>query len=207
MLGRESAHRAVKWLHELGLDGVVLGEEGQLGNELKVVSRIVGGEEGTAGFAMMLAAWAIDRGMDGDGEFVRRWRRAILLTNDERDALRRIIRNVHVMCEPGFAKRDIAFRKRLYRDDLFDYSMRLLRAIDNDIAEKIDDDFLQLTGMKSGISPVALISGDDLVAMGLSSGPAYKRILDRVYDAQLREEVCSREEALAMARRLVAEAK
>ena len=40
--------------------------------------------------------------------------------------------------------------------------------------------------------------------MGLSPGPAFKTILDQVYDAQLREEITSRETALRLAQKLVA---
>lgn len=49
-----------------------------------------------------------------------------------------------------------------------------------------------------------LVTGHDLHALGLRKGPAYRTILDRLLKARLNEEVRTREEALALARDLVA---
>lgn len=54
------------------------------------------------------------------------------------------------------------------------------------------------------VAPPPLLTGDDLIAMGVPPGPRYKRILDAVYDAQLNGELNDRQAAAAMARRLVA---
>ncbi len=51
-------------------------------------------------------------------------------------------------------------------------------------------------------APSALISGDDLTAAGLVPGPAFKRILHEVYDAQLENRVSGRDDAIDMARRI-----
>ena len=53
------------------------------------------------------------------------------------------------------------------------------------------------------LDPPPLVSGNDLAAFGIPSGPQYKTLLQRVRDAQLDEEVRSKEEALAMVRKLV----
>lgn len=55
------------------------------------------------------------------------------------------------------------------------------------------------------IDPPALISGHDLLAMGLPPGRAVGRILEAVREAQLDGTVQSRNEALALARKLAAE--
>ncbi len=47
------------------------------------------------------------------------------------------------------------------------------------------------------IRPPALISGKDLIALGLSPGPQFGKILGEAYDLQLEEKLTSREEALA----------
>lgn len=52
------------------------------------------------------------------------------------------------------------------------------------------------------VAPIPLLTGDDLVAMGMSPGPAFKNILNQVYDAQLENRVNSRDEAMAMVRSL-----
>ncbi|MDR5683883.1 MAG: CCA tRNA nucleotidyltransferase [Armatimonadota bacterium] len=55
------------------------------------------------------------------------------------------------------------------------------------------------------IRPPRLITGDDLIAMGMRPGPAFARILETVADAQLEGRVRSREEALELAARVAAE--
>jgi hypothetical protein len=48
------------------------------------------------------------------------------------------------------------------------------------------------------LNPPPLLTGNDLLAEGMPSGPEYKTLLQRVRDAQLDGEVCSKAEALAM---------
>ncbi|KKN97027.1 hypothetical protein LCGC14_0162780 [marine sediment metagenome] len=56
------------------------------------------------------------------------------------------------------------------------------------------------------IAPPPLVSGEDLLGLGLSESPKLGRILNKLYDAQLNEELKSRRTALAEARRMVTEA-
>ena len=48
-----------------------------------------------------------------------------------------------------------------------------------------------------------LLSGDDLCALGLAPGPAFRRLLAAVEEAQWEGEVATREEALALVRQLI----
>jgi poly(A) polymerase len=50
------------------------------------------------------------------------------------------------------------------------------------------------------LKPGRLITGADLITMGLTPGPAFSRILTAIEDAQLEGAVTTREEALALAR-------
>lgn len=50
------------------------------------------------------------------------------------------------------------------------------------------------------VAPPPLIDGEDLIAMGLSPGPMFKAVLDRVYRAQLEGEITTREQARDLAR-------
>uniref|UniRef100_A0A7C3ZDC9 HD domain-containing protein n=1 Tax=Desulfobacca acetoxidans TaxID=60893 RepID=A0A7C3ZDC9_9BACT len=50
--------------------------------------------------------------------------------------------------------------------------------------------------------PPRLLSGDDLVALGLTPGPEFRRLLTAVEEAQWEGEIATREEALALVRRL-----
>ena len=52
---------------------------------------------------------------------------------------------------------------------------------------------------REAIDPPPLITGDDLVEMGMRPGPRFKSILDKVRDAQLNMTISSRDEALAIA--------
>jgi poly(A) polymerase len=51
------------------------------------------------------------------------------------------------------------------------------------------------------VAPPPLITGDDLEAAGLKPGPAFKKILDAVYDEQLEGRVKTKKEAMAFAMR------
>jgi poly(A) polymerase len=50
------------------------------------------------------------------------------------------------------------------------------------------------------LKPEPWVSGKDLIALGYKPGPIFGRILRAVYDEQLEERICSREEALAWIR-------
>jgi poly(A) polymerase len=56
------------------------------------------------------------------------------------------------------------------------------------------------------VAPPPLVTGADLIAMGYEPGPAFGRALEAVRTAQLDGDVVTREEASALARRLVDEA-
>jgi len=55
------------------------------------------------------------------------------------------------------------------------------------------------------VRPPRLVSGDDLKALGLPPGPAYKRILETIEDAQLEGKVSDREAALHMAKKMASQ--
>ncbi|MBX7246803.1 MAG: CCA tRNA nucleotidyltransferase [Candidatus Sumerlaeaceae bacterium] len=54
----------------------------------------------------------------------------------------------------------------------------------------------------AGNLPPPLVTGDDLIALGKKPGPAFRKILTAVQDAQLESRVSNRDEALAMLRNL-----
>ena len=55
--------------------------------------------------------------------------------------------------------------------------------------------------------PKPMVTGSDLMAMGLSEGVRLGQIVSELYDAQLNEEFDSRRQALAAARKLIAQSK
>lgn len=58
----------------------------------------------------------------------------------------------------------------------------------------------------AAVAPPPLVSGHDLLRLGPAPGPLYKKLLDRVYYAQLNDEVLNKAEAMALVRRLLQEA-
>ncbi|MFO0917123.1 MAG: CCA tRNA nucleotidyltransferase [Planctomycetaceae bacterium] len=63
------------------------------------------------------------------------------------------------------------------------------------------EEFLAQTP-QAAINPPPLITGDDLIQLGMSPGPRFREWLDQIRDAQLNEELHTREDALALAQRL-----
>lgn len=53
------------------------------------------------------------------------------------------------------------------------------------------------------IDPPPLVTGNDLLELGLAAGPRFREILERIRDAQLEGTITTRAEGLAMAERLV----
>ncbi|MFQ5687643.1 MAG: CCA tRNA nucleotidyltransferase [Candidatus Scalindua sp.] len=53
------------------------------------------------------------------------------------------------------------------------------------------------------IKPEPLITGNDLIAMGLKPGPIFSKILDAIKDEQLEQKITTKEEALKKAKELV----
>jgi poly(A) polymerase len=53
------------------------------------------------------------------------------------------------------------------------------------------------------LDPPPLLTGDDLIAMGIKPGKSFRTILDSVRDAQLNEEISTRDEAMELARQLL----
>jgi poly(A) polymerase len=62
----------------------------------------------------------------------------------------------------------------------------------------------ELTGklqelQKTDFAPPPLLTGDDLAAAGWTPGPIFKRVLDAVYDAQLEDQITTKEHAIKLA--------
>ena len=60
------------------------------------------------------------------------------------------------------------------------------------------DEYLARTP-QTVIDPPPLITGDDLKSLGLKPGPDFKTLLDTIRDAQLNDQVITRDQALALA--------
>jgi len=99
--------------------------------------------------------------------------------------------------------------KRLFAEDGFEELAELWRAdclASGGAAGPYEDLMARYRALgRQAIRPAPLITGDDLIAMGLEPGPAFRDILEAVYDAQLEGRVATRDDALALARTIAAE--
>jgi poly(A) polymerase len=133
----------------------------------------------------------------------RAMRDALKISNDELDALVEILEPLTQLL--GAEEPTLAAKKRFLARPTSGDSRLLMRAIaalemNAQRIASLEAEFEQL--IKTDVSPTPLLTGDDLVAAGFRPGPAFKGILDAVYDAQLEGRIATREEALQMASRI-----
>ncbi len=126
--------------------------------------------------------------------------RRLKLSNDETDRIVWLVAHQNDLDDA--ARLSLAALKRSLAHPYCVDLLKLLRAdrIANSLSlESIEfcEDFLAKTPTEV-IDPVPLVTGDDLIALGLKPGPLFKSILVVIQDAQLNLEIESREEALAM---------
>jgi poly(A) polymerase len=195
MLSEPARARAVELLEEFGLDAVVLDEPHAVS-----AGRRIETPPADVPFAWALAAWALDRAGSGseaecDPGLPDRWRRALLLSNEEisdlRDGLgcRRALRT--------FGDLPVSGRKRLAAKAAFPMALWLVRREDPDRAASVEAWLGSVPPAERW--PAPLLSGQDLIAAGLAPGPTFKRVLDAVFDEQLNGAIASRADAIARA--------
>jgi poly(A) polymerase len=92
----------------------------------------------------------------------------------------------------------VAAQKRLAAQPEFEQALAILQSADQDTWTAVRDRRAELA--LTDLAPTPLITGDDLIKLGLEPGPLFRNILDAVYDAQLEGGLESRDEALTLAR-------
>jgi poly(A) polymerase len=142
------------------------------------------------------------------GKVVRAMRQSLKISNEESDELEGTLAGAGAMLnDPPPA---LAAKKRFLATPTAAGSRALLDALAGVglFVERIGalrDELAQLE--RTDYAPPPLITGDDLTAAGATPGPAFKRALDAVYDAQLESRVTTRDEALKMALSVIASAR
>ena len=189
---------AADLLQQLRLDGPTLNED-HLDASLHTLRKL----SPDARYAAKLAAWMIDRhGLDAAlPATVKRWRKALCLSNDDTDTLGRILRQLDAA--EAWPTMTTAARKRLLSRTDWDQTFLVLRAMGR--ANAIATEPPQLIEDGLGLAPPPFVDGADLIAMQLTPGPHFKTLLDQAYDAQLEGRVGDREAALSWVRSRVAE--
>ncbi len=217
MLARSSRATAVELLQRLGLDAPVLTEA-----VMDRPPRVLRALTPQADYVVAMAAWAVDRHIEAaafgsrsglvqalrrlkEVSLVRRWREALVLSNEQRDGLLGLLRCLPQALE--WPDLTVARRKRLLADPVWPG----LHGLVNAVSHSIENDRLDLEAMArqiddlhggDGVAPAPLLTGDGLIGAGFTPGPRFKPILDQVYDAQLEGQVRTAEQAMELARRL-----
>lgn len=170
-------------------------------------------------YPVALAAWAIDRHLDPHRPgtpaeltealermkpvaLVRRWREALTLSNEHRDALHELFKGLTQAVR--WPQLDTAQRKRLLARPDWPGVRQLLGATSHLLTrEPLDLETLDREAtilQAQGVAPSPLITGDDLIAAGFAPGPIFQPILEKVYDAQLSGVIHTHGDALDLAR-------
>lgn len=191
MLAHPSRGRASALLDELGLMDAVLGKGSGGGGGGFDGSVIAALDEAASAIAALMAL-AVGRGLDPGaggrdgsiGAAVAGLRRALLLSNDERDALRAGLEGLSCLLD-GWDGLGEAGRKRLAAGAGFADAMAVLAVLDRGRHASVFAEVERLRTRFGGLAPQPLVDGDALIAMGLTPGPRFAEILRAVYDAQL----------------------
>jgi poly(A) polymerase len=135
---------------------------------------------------------------------VHRIGRRLRLSNDEIDRSTWLVAQQRALDDA--ANMSAAALKRLLSHPQRDELLQVVRAAR--LAEHADlhpvlfcEEFLARTPPEE-VNPPPLLTGNNLIQLGLRPGPRFKELLDAVRDAQLNGEIATHDEALALARRL-----
>ncbi|MEZ6189813.1 MAG: CCA tRNA nucleotidyltransferase [Phycisphaerales bacterium] len=204
LTGRDPV-RAAELMQGLKIDGAALGE-GHVDAPLRALRGLPPG----SGYALCLAAWMLDRAgancsVDDAAAFVekdaksklRGWRKALCLSNGDRDALGDILGLLpRVVDWDGLG---IARRKRLLAEPGWRQAWELVRAFGpGGYVTRVETDAEPLWAQ--GVAPDRFVTGDDLIRMGVAAGPRIGDLLEGVYDEQLEGRVRNKDEGLAWVR-------
>ena len=246
MLSHPTRATAAQLLRELALEAPVLDRaasdqpRANSIDERQAFPRLANLHErdGLAMYPMCLAAWMLDIGevpaaFDASDKYdasdkagalpnlLTRLRKALTLSNDDRDGVRDVL-TIHAALmtsggasgkassesssESEWALMGVAKQKRCAARRYFVEALEVLRAspiaAHADAAVKVDAEVAALARTHGGIAPKPLLDGDALIEAGLAPGPRFKYVLDRVYDAQLEGAIKDAEAAFELARML-----
>ncbi|MEM7228269.1 MAG: CCA tRNA nucleotidyltransferase [Planctomycetota bacterium] len=209
MMMLDSNRAVAAWeLQYLGLDAVVLHEE-----NLTVAPTRLGRLPDDIEYATALVAWILDRhatDFEDEVDLVRRldiqsivaqWTRALMLSNAERDAVRLLLQTYRAVLD-DWSTLGVAARKRLAAIPAFQDTLVILQTVERQQFVDRRREVVELA--RTGLNPDPLVTGDDLVDVGMTPGPDFGRILEAVYDAQLEGSIHDRDGAIALARIIAA---
>ncbi|MDB5305371.1 MAG: cca [Phycisphaerales bacterium] len=134
---------------------------------------------------------------------VQALRQSLKISNDESEAVQGALEAIAPLMDDAYPtvallKRFLARPTSPLSRELLE-SLRITGTLDPARIEQLQNQLAVLE--KTEYAPPPLITGDDLTPAGQSPRPAFKQILDTVYDAQLDDKITTRDEAMDLALR------
>lgn len=162
---------------------------------LELLARLGEGCGFPAALAALLAPFADPAGAE---EVCRRWR----LSNDERERVCWLVDHRHAL--PAAVEMPWSKLQPLLAAEWIGDLLMIAEASSPAGVSAAAHCRRLLALPPEKLDPPPLLTGDDLLAHGMTAGPLFKLILQRVRDAQLDGEVRSKDEALALAEKIAA---
>jgi tRNA nucleotidyltransferase/poly(A) polymerase len=194
MLAAPSRGAALRMLMQLGLvrylwSGFSLTDQ-QIARGIALAEALSAEAGFIAAFATLVAEFPADE--------VERITRALVFSNEQRDALLFVVAHQADLDAPG--EISLAALKRLMAQgafgDLREFASARLGSRPNGAAQ-LEALHRRLTEIPpESVAPPPLVTGADLLSRGVPQGPAYRRILDALYTHQLAGEWTTRDDAL-----------
>ena len=185
--------RAMHLFMDLGLAAVVLPELGAM-HGLAIVERL--GEK--TSFPLAFAALLHPVGRRVAGEIALR----LKLSTEERERIEWLVENHRILADAP-AMRPAKLKPLLVHPGIDDL-MALHRAQGGGLDALDHAVAIRRTWDEAGeLNPAPLITGNDLLALGLPQGPMYKTLLQRARDAQLDGEIITRDQAIGLVQRIL----
>jgi len=212
----ERAHplRAVQHLQGLQIDGPTLMEQKTEATP-RVVEALCSASLSGVSYAGPLAAWLLDRHgntqqpdaspdalaqwlISSDcSRIVRRWRKALNLSNDQTQALTAALSGL--AAATGWDMLRVAHRKRLLARPCWPDVAALVPAVGQvtgwtEWSRTIARESAEL--LTGNVAPEPLLTGSDLIEMGMKPGPEFGDVLETAYNLQLEHQLPDRAAAL-----------
>jgi poly(A) polymerase len=203
MLAEKSAQLAIETLHRVGLADKVLGELFEDEDRWDRAVKRVGAVESRGDLTLAIAALLCELTPKVISKIIRRWG----ASNDLKNALCWISSNLASWTEA--CDMPLCEFKRLLAGEHFQRLLILWR-FQEQLADAGDKTCNRIAARADAIpaeliAPKPMVSGADLIEMGLREGPQLGRIASAIYDAQLNEEFATRSGARQAAQELISE--
>lgn len=203
MLTRPSRGDAVRLMAQVGLLPHLWPDSIWPSDRLDEAARTLDALPGNADFVLSLAAWIHDHSRQQAEHAAQ----ALRCSNDQTDDAAWLVANWPRLTDAETM--ELASLKKLAAHrrctDLLTLHQAICAARNDPLTANVAARS-RLKGIPPDqIAPPPLVTGQDLIDLGLTPGPRFKTILDQLYDAQLNERIVTRQVALDRARALAAQ--